>query len=283
MTTWLFGGRELGGWSLDPIVVAGVAVTALAYVRGAWRMRGRSDMNPAAHVGSFAAGLAAVVAALVSPVTRAAAGALTAHMVQHLLLVMVAAPLLVLARPALPLWVGLTPAIRRLLHRASRLRAMRALGWWLTAPLVAWLVHVSVLWSWHAPGPYDAAVHHPAIHALEHATFLGTALLWWWVAVQPARRRRLSRGADVLFVLGGWVQSGALGALLTFATSPIYPAYAGPGALRDQQIAGLVMWIPAGVVYLVAAAVMFVEWLRRTEEQARVAEGRLAPAVARLR
>lgn len=275
MSSWLLRERVVGAWSLDPLVLAGLALTVWCYVRGVRRIRGRGRAHQWQGL-SFAAGLAAVVAALCSPVATSAHRLLSMHMVQHLLLILAAAPLLVLARPALPLWAGLTPAIRRVLVRAGRTRPVRTSSWWVTAPAVAWLLHVTVVWAWHAPGPYDAAVRIHWVHALEHASFLGTALLWWWVALQPGRHRRLARGGDVLFVLGAWVQSGALGALLTFASAPIYPVYAGAGSLRDQQIAGLLMWIPAGVVYLAAAAILFVEWLRRTEEQARTVEARVA-------
>jgi cytochrome c oxidase assembly factor CtaG len=281
MIVWLLRERVVGGWSLDPLVITGLALTVWLFVRGEQRIRGRGpDPGRRWRVVSFTSGVAAVVVALCSPVSTLAHRLLSMHMVQHLVLMLAAAPLLVLARPALPVWAGLTPAIRRVLLRGSRTRPARTMTSWVTAPPVAWLLHVSVVWAWHAPGPYDAAVRIHWVHALEHAAFLGTALLWWWVALQPGRHRRLARGGDVLFVLAAWIQSGALGALLTFASSPIYPVYAGAGALRDQQIAGLLMWIPAGVVYLAAASILFVEWLRRTEEQTRAVEARLTGTAA---
>ena len=127
---------------------------------------------------------------------------------------------------------------------------------------------------------YDAAVRNEGIHALEHMSFLATAILFWWVAIRPGQHHRLSGGTDVLFVFTAGIQSGALGAILTFAGSPLYPAYAhsvaqwGLTPLQDQQLAGLIMWIPAGLVYLAAAAALFVRWLLTMEREARRAEGR---------
>ena len=254
-------------WSVDPAVLSGVLLVAWAYWVGVRLLSERSRVATRGRALAFAAGLATVLVALVSPVDTLAGRSLSAHMVQHLLLILVAAPLLVLGRPALPMSLALPTWVRLALRRATRRRALSAAGRLLRHPVVAWLLHVSVLWAWHAPGPYQAALASRWVHALEHATFLGTAALFWWVALAPGPRRVLARGADVVYVLAAWLQSGALGALFTFAASPLYPVYARLTAdpLRDQQVAGLLMWIPAGLVYLGAAAALALGWLRSLE------------------
>ena len=267
------------GWTFDPLVVGGIGALGAAYaigVRRLWRP-GRSARwsSPGApwRAVSFAAGLAAIVAAVLSPLDERSAELLSAHMVQHLLLVVVAAPLLVLGAPAVPLLLALPVRWRRRVHTLGARAPITALRRALTNPLVVWSLHVAALWSWHVPSLYDAAVRNDALHALEHASFFGTAVLFWWVVFDPAGRRRLGTGRDILYVFTAGLQSAALGALFTFAATPLYPPYAsvahriGVSALRDQQVAGLVMWIPAGVVYLGAAAGLFVRWLRAVEAE----------------
>jgi cytochrome c oxidase assembly factor CtaG len=264
------------------MVLGGVTVTALWYATGvrALRHHGAASRRAVAgrHVVAFSAGLTAVAVALVSPLDPMAEWSLSAHMLQHLLLILVAAPLLVVGRPMVPFSVVLPATWRRGLKRLGHRPWVATAGRTLTLPVVAWLVHVTVVWAWHAPGPYDAAAGDPWIHLLEHASFLGTGILFWWVAFQPGPRRRLARGADVLFVLMAWLATGALGALFVFATTPLYPFYVGAAAahgvdpLRDQQVAGLIMWIPAGMVYLGAAGAFFVGWLRNMELEMRRAE-----------
>jgi len=257
-------------WNLDPLVLLGVAAAGAAYALGR-RALGPRQRGPARRAAAYYGGLAALVVALVSPVDTQAGRLLSVHMVQHLLLVLVAAPLLVVARPLVPLSLAVPREARVALRRASRIPPMATAGRTLRHPAVAWLLHVTVLWAWHAPGPYQAALGNPWVHAAEHASFLGTAALFWWVALADGPHRVLARGADVLFVLAAWMQSGALGALFTFASSPIYPAYAaaaraaGIQPLHDQQIAGLIMWVPAGLVYLAAATLMAMRWLQGIE------------------
>jgi cytochrome c oxidase assembly factor CtaG len=254
-------------------------------VRSLWTAtpgRGVSRWRAAA----FAVGLLLVVVALASPLDRAAHDLLSAHMVQHLVLMLGAAPLLVLGRPLLVTLSALTPRGRRRVHRLVDRPAVRWAALVLTTPVVAWVVHVSLVWAWHAPGAYQAALEHTPVHWLQHATFLGSALLFWSVALEPGSSRRLARGADVAYLLTAWLLSGALGALFTFAPDPIYPAYVSPAAslgvspLEDQQLAGLIMWIPAGLVYLSAAGVLFLSWLRRIEDAQRRAEQPATAAVA---
>lgn len=188
------------------------------------------------HVAAFAAGLGVTGVALVPPFDDAAARSLTAHMVQHVLLIAVAAPLL---------GGGLPPSGRR------RWRS------WAVATLA---VQAIVMWAWHAPGLYEAALRHEPVHALEHLSLLGTATVFWWVL--DVRR---PAGSAVAFVFAAALPGSALGAAMTLAASAWYPSYP---ALADQQLAGVVMWAFAGLAYVVMGAVVFGVWLARSEREA---------------
>lgn len=135
------------------------------------------------------------------------------------------------------------------------------------------------LWFWHFPRPYQAALANPALHALEHASFLGTAVCFWWVVLHPTGRRTLGFGAAIVYIGITLCESGALGALLMFSARAWYPMHAagerlwGMTPLDDQRLAGLIMWIPASAVYVTAAAMLFLEWMRTDERTVRVADG----------
>jgi putative membrane protein len=259
-------------WSLEPAVLLGLALGAWSYGRGLralWRRAGRGRGVAAWRAGSFAAGLAALALALVSPIDRTGSALFAVHMVQHLLLVMIAAPLIVLGEPLLVgLWampVGARRAIGRWWRHAEALRE----GWhYLSLPLVAWTLHVGALWLWHMPSLYDVAVRHTGVHALEHISFLLTAMLFWWVIVDRRARRRLGVGGGILFLFAAGLQSTLLGAALTFSRRPWYTAHWGTTSawglspLEDQQLAGLLMWIPAGLIYLAPLVPLLVRALR---------------------
>jgi putative membrane protein len=203
-------------------------------------------------------------------------------MAQHMLLVMVAAPLLVLGAPGLPLLLALPPGWRRRLLRL-RGNAVAGGGWrLLSRPPVAWALHVGGLWLWHLPGPYQAALASEPVHAAEHASFLGTALLFWWVVLSP--QRRASSAASLLYLFAAALQGSALGALLVLAPAPLYPLQAvgsarlGVAPLADQQLAGLVMWVPADLVYLGSAGWLFARWLLSLERETPRAEQAVRPS-----
>jgi putative membrane protein len=259
-----------GAWNLSPVLLLGFLLAVWAYRRGqaggprrevdTWRAR------------CFAVALAALGVALLSPLDALSSALASAHMVQHLLLVLVAAPLLALSAPSSALLRGSPVAVRRAVGRWRRrlglthanLRALRH-------PAAAWLLHVGVLWFWHAAGPYDAALDSQPLHLLEHASFLVTAVLFWHVVIGARGRDRVSSGLGILLVFAMAMQSVFLSVLLTFARTPWYAGYAtttapwGLEPLTDQQLAGLVMWIPAGGIYLVTALALMVQWVHATE------------------
>lgn len=188
--------------------------------------------------------------ALFGPFDEWADSSTAMHMVQHMLLIVGVAPLAVLARP-LPQWRACfgraADRLWRPLLRASR------------HPSACALLHAAAIWIWHAPGPYMAAVADNWLHVAEHASFLFTGWLFWWSVLRAGRQDALAAALALLFTA---THTGMLGALLTFASQPIYARES--QHLWDQQLAGLVMWIPGGGIYLLAAAWAGYRWLRRT-------------------
>jgi putative membrane protein len=259
-------------WSAEPAVLLGLAVGGWAYGRGVrvlWRRTGAGRGVSRAQLSCYVGGLLAVALALLSPVDRVGAALFSVHMVQHLLLMMAAAPLIVLGEPLLPLLWAMRIDARRIVgrrwHAARRLRGLWRL---LRLPIVAWSLHVIALWVWHIPALYDRAVRDEWVHVVEHLSFFASALLFWWVLLDRRARRRLGAGAAIFYLFTAALQSTLLGAGLTLARRPLYSAHWGTttawglSPLEDQQLAGLIMWVPAGVIYLAALAPMLVRMLR---------------------
>jgi putative membrane protein len=269
-----------GAWDWEPGIVAPLAVSAVWYARG---LRLLWDE----HVGRgirlweascFAAGWIVTALALLSPLHELSEQLFSLHMVQHELLMVVAAPLLVLGRPFVPMMWALPSRARRFVGRATRRASVRAIWGGITQPSVAFLFHGLAIWVWHAPALFQATLGNDAVHALQHMSFLGTALLFWWTIVHgsasPTRSGTKNFGVAVLLLFGTTLHSGALGALLTFSRTLWYPAYAlacsatcALSPLDDQQLAGLIMWIPASLAYLIAALILFAAWLRASEDR----------------
>ncbi|HLH25370.1 MAG TPA: cytochrome c oxidase assembly protein [Chloroflexota bacterium] len=266
-------------WAWDPLVLLGLVVAAAVYARGLrtyWRRVGTGRGIRTWQAAAYAAGLAAIAVALVSPLDALSDALFAAHMVQHLILMLVAAPLLVLGAPLVPALWSLRRGQRQAVGRWWRgARPVRAAWRWLSQPGIVWGLYAAAVWLWHLPGPYQAALASTPIHALEHASLLASALLFWWTALHPGRPGRLGHGAGVLYVFTAGFQGGLLGVLLTFAQTPWYPAYTsreaawGLSPIDDQQLAGLLMWIPAGLVHLLAALGLFFAWLSASEREAR--------------
>jgi cytochrome c oxidase assembly factor CtaG len=226
------------------------------------------------HAGSFALGWALLVLALVSPLHWLGERLFTAHMVEHEILMAVAAPLLVVARPTGGMMWALPRRWRPAIGGIGRSRVLAPLWGWLTDPLVATLLHGVALWAWHAPALYDAALTHPFVHWLQHLSFLITAILFWW-ALLRGRTRERGYGAAVFYLFATALHSGFLGILLSVARTPLYPAQTsqapqwGFTPLEDQQLAGLIMWVPAGLVYLAAALALAGVWILHSATLAR--------------
>ena len=257
-------------WGASPVEVLLLTLPAAWYavgVRALWRSAGVGHGVTRAAAARFGLGMLVLWIALLSPLDAMADALFSAHMLQHMLLILAAAPLLVAGAPLVPMLWALPRAARRSSGRwwAGRPAARAAVDA-LLSPLVVFALHALAIWFWHAPGPYQAALARPWVHALEHASFLLTACAFWWVVAPPVGRR-CAHAPALLLVVGTLAQTGALGAILTLSVAPWYPAHAAGARawdttlLGDQQLAGLLMWVPAGFVYVAAAARLFLRWM----------------------
>lgn len=264
--------------TVDPFPLAALVLTSGVYVRGTLRIWGHVGQGTVVRRGQLVAwGLAvlSLVVAFAGPVEALAGEHLSVHMVQHVLLAVVAAPLVAMAAPLLPVLQGLPHRLRRpaarLHRRVQPLRSWTYTGGW---PFAVVSLYAASTWLWHLPGPYQAAVHHDVVHAAEHATMLATGVLLWWTILQTARRSSFGYGTGILLVFFTALQHAGLGGLLSLSPTVLYPVvYAGGGstfsALDDQQLAGMLMWAPSKFVHAVVVVLLALAWLRDVETRAR--------------
>ncbi|MGO9496099.1 MAG: cytochrome c oxidase assembly protein [Solirubrobacteraceae bacterium] len=255
---------NLARWSLDPSLVYVVAAAVL-YVLGS---RGRSRPTPL-QATSFFGGLLAIVVALNSPIDVYADQLFWVHMLQHILLLTVAPPLILLGRPWPRMWralpLGPRTAVARGIVRSSWTSPVRALA----RPLPAWILFNATLLAWHIPAAYDATLTSGTVHAVEHAMFFFTGLLFWAFVVDPGPLRpRLTWPQRIAYVSGAMVVGWMLAIVLVLAPHPLYGYYAnlvsrpgGISALTDQQLAAGVMWVLGSVAYTVTFLIGFYRWL----------------------
>ena len=277
-SAWAHTGRVPGphdlwsSWTFAPAVIVGLALALWSYARGVralWRHAAPGRGVARWRTACFAGGLFAVALALLSPIDAIGSALFAVHMTQHMLLVVVAAPLVVLGDAGTAvLWALPIDARRRVGLWWRHTTVLPAVWRVLRLPLVAWTLHVGALWLWHLPSLYDAAIRNEGLHVAEHASFFLTALLFWYPLADPHPSRRLGVGVATLYLFAAGLQCTMLGALMAFARHPWYFAHYGTTAawglspLEDQQVAGLIMWIPAGLVYLVALVPLVLPVLR---------------------
>lgn len=266
-------------WNWDPWLLFGLTLTAYLYGRGVyalWQRAGVGRGVTGRQLWFFGLGLFSLVVALISPLDALSEALFSAHMVQHMVLLYLAPLLLVLGAPPV-LWVWALPrAWRRPVSRWWQTSLWHRLWSYLLHPLTIWSLFGVVLWVWHAPALYQAAVLNRTIHILEHVSFFGASLLFCWLLVygrgQTTAKRAASDGAILLVVFTTALHSGLLGALLTFASTPLYPVYRfgvtpwGLTLLTDQQLAGVIMWVPVGFFYLGAMLLLVAHWLQAIEQ-----------------
>jgi putative membrane protein len=265
-------------WAWEPSVVAGCVGLALAYA-AALRFR-----IPPAGVW-YAAGVALLLLSLVSPIDVLGDTYLfSAHMIQHLLLLLVVPPLLILGLP------------RALVERALRRPALAAAERALNRPLGAWIMALGTLWVWHLPLLYDAALADERLHIFEHLCFLVTATIFWWPLLHPIAERRLGTAGALVYLVAATFASDVLGIIITFAPAGFYPPYSHPAGLRsvltlirddwgisaadDQQIAGVLMWMGGSVPYAAAAIAVLARWFGEPDADILPAEDARAEAAA---
>lgn len=238
-----------------------------------WRRAGTGRGISRRGILCFFGAALALLATLASPLDVLSEELFSAHMVQHMLLIFVAAPLLVRSDfPLALLWAlprNWAQSFGKSLHRSQMPRLWQAL----TSPVSAWLLFAVVFWVWHASRLYETALESEGLHVLEHVLFLLTAMLFWWVLLQPTEQKHRHYGLLVFYLFTATLQSGILGALMTFAPSPWYLSYEntvghwGLTALQDQQLGGLIMWMLGGAVLTLLNIGYFAAWLRALEQR----------------
>lgn len=246
---------------------------ALAYAVGSRRLAHRRHHTSAWHARSFWGGWTALFVALISPVHEVGEHVFSVHMAQHLLMVMVAAPLLVASR-SMPVLVWALPGrdratVGRLTSHPGPVRTVLVS---LTRAPVAWTVYLCTLWLWHLPAAYQAAMLNPWIHNAEHISFFLTALLFWWPVMGTAPLgSRLPYPVRMLYTFLAWIPNTVLGAVITFSPAALYPLYAersaalGIDPIADQTLAGLLMWIPGDALFVAILLVLLASFLRQEE------------------
>ena len=255
--------------TFDPWIVAPILVLGVTYLAGVWRVRLRTvGGKPLLYRRAllYGAGWLAAVAALVSPLHWLGERMFTFHMIEHEILMAVCAPLLVLARPLGTLLWALPHSSRLVLAGALRSRPMKATWLLLSGGTVATALHGAALWLWHVPALLDQTLTDVPLHRVQHLMFILTAFLFWWSVLVTS-----PRGVAMWHLFLTMLHMSILGALIALAPRVMYPAQTehaylwGLTALEDQQLAGIVMWIPAGTVYAGAAIALMVVWLRSGE------------------
>jgi putative membrane protein len=233
--------------------------------------RGRQTAIGRRHI-AFSAGWLALFLALISPLHRLGDVLFSAHMLQHEIILLVAAPLFAASQPAVTMLYALSrgarPSVGKWCSRTEQIPFITLI----VTPLSAFLLHAAALWLWHIPSLYQATLDSDFIHALQHLSFFLSGVLFW-SALYGAGRATMTYGAGVLYVFGTAIHSAGLGALLTFSSVLWYPIYAGRTQLwhltplQDQQLGGLLMWVPSGIVFIVIGIWMFARWLATSEQR----------------
>jgi cytochrome c oxidase assembly factor CtaG len=277
--------QALASWTIPPSFTAAVILTGAVYARGFRRLHVRMPGRfPSWRMGAFMGGLGALLIAIASPLAAFDDLLLSVHMVQHMLLMFVAPPLILLGAPQIALLRGLPVAVaKHVVGPLLKWRVMRKAGDLLPHPLVCWMALLVVTWTWHTPGPYQLALRSERWHQVEHGCFVAAATLFWWPVVQPwPSRARWPRWTMVPYLLAADVQNTVLSALLTFSDRVIYPYYesvpriGGITPLSDQITAGVIMWVPGSLFFLIPGAIMVFNLLSSQSVVAPPARGRIA-------
>ena len=275
-------------WTFPPLVTLGILVAGLAWWAAIRRIRRRHPANPVPRSRSLAiiGALAVLGFALASGIERYDTTLFWVHMVQHVLLVLVVAPLVALAAPVTVLLRVAGPGTRRVLVRVLRSRPLRVLA----SPVTAWLIFAGVMWLSHFSGLFDAALEDPLIHEAEHALFLASALLFWWpvVGLDPAPHR-LGFPARIGYTFLQMTQNTFLAVVILNAPGVLFPHYAtlgapyGLDALTDQRAAAGIMWLAGDAIFLTAIMLLVAAWMRADARGTRRSDRIAAMELARIR
>jgi putative membrane protein len=255
-----------GANAWDPLFLGGAVLVLCAYLRGvarAWAAPGSARAVPRGRAAAFVAGWSILVLAVAPAAQRVVELSFASHMVEHEALMVAAAPLLVAARPLVALLFALPPTARRRLARVGNSAVVSRTWRALSYPPAAWALHALALWLWHMPAAFEAALASPGLHLLQHGSFFATALLFWWSLLHGTAATR--HGAALASLFTTVLHTSVLGALLAIAPRPWYRGI----GLADQQLAGILMWVPGGLVYVGVALWLALDWLRVAEARTR--------------
>jgi cytochrome c oxidase assembly factor CtaG/cytochrome c2 len=276
----------VSGWTADPATLIPIVIALVWYAAGVRRTiaEGKAGTIPRSRPLAFGGGMIVLVIALQSPIDTVGEDLFSVHMVQHLLLMLAAPPLLVWSDCPIVFLRALPRPTRKAVARFWAGSGVNGIYQALMHPLVVWVLFCGAFVFWHSPRPYQWALDDDRIHILEHLSFFITSLAFWSIVLPPrGYRRRLQHGPALLLVVATAVLSGLPGALMIFSPRPLYPAHAegvakwGLTLMEDQEIAGLIMWIPAGTAYIVAVVLVFLAWLKEAEARALRAARRGVP------
>jgi putative membrane protein len=268
-------------WRFDPLTILPLVAIGAAYLWAVRRVQRAHPGNPhpTHRSATFVGGLVAIGVALASPIEAYEGSLFSVHMVQHLLLMLVAAPLLLAGAPiTLALRVA-RPSVRRRLLWVLHSPVLRAISF----PVVTWTLFAAVNWGWHFSSLYDQALENTALHYFQHATFLGAALLFWWPAIgADPSPWRLPHPARLFYLFLALPQNSFLGVALLNTGTVLYPHYVtnlrswGPTPLDDQHLGGILMWVAGDIAFLVGMAIVIVVWMRHEERRTARLDARLA-------
>jgi len=247
-------------------LLAALGIGACLYAKGIralWRRAGAGRGIRRVQSINFALGWSALAVSVLPPLDDWADRSFAMHMIQHEMLMVVAAPLIVLGRP-LDAWTwAVSKRVRHGIAAVGEWRPLQVLGMVVAVPLGAWIVHAAALWTWHLPSLFRIALADPLVHIFQHSCFFFSALVYWWSVF--GGRARQPKGGSIASLFTTMLHTSALGALITFAPTPWYVAndasFFGMSALEDQQLGGLIMWVPGGLAYLFAALEIVGRWL----------------------
>ncbi len=265
----------LTNWAFEPLVVISLILTAILYILGLTRLWRASGLDRGVRIWEatcYVLGWLALVIALVSPIHPWGKVLFSAHMTQHEVLMLVAAPLIVLGRPLVVFLFAFPSDVAKKISHWTTTSIWQSIWRAISNPFSAFLISGLTLWLWHYPPLFQATLDNEWIHAAQHTSFLATALLFWW-SLMRGRQHATHYALAVLFMFATALHSGLLGAILTFARTLWYPIYSttaekwGLTPLEDQQLGGLIMWIPAGLIYVIAGLALIAAALRQSDRR----------------
>ncbi len=276
----------LRSWEWRPEVVLVLVLAGAIFGRGWWRLRqqGRGRLAARWRLASYMGGLTALALALLSPIDTLGSYLFFVHMIQHLLLMMLAPPLLLAANPfPFILWglpAGVQEEVVRLFRRQAPFRRFLRTA---TTPGLTWMLFIAIFLGWHDPGAYNAALRSDLVHDLEHLSFFGSGMLFWWHATAAGPRlHRFSQGARLAYLLSVVPPNMLTGVAIAFAQTPIYTYYAtiprawGMTPIADQRLGGVIMWIPGSMMYLLAALILITRLIQAEDQKPLLPESRWA-------